>query len=155
MSTHRTILSYPLSPFFVIFCNVVGTSHARDFQLLQDVVDSVSSLVIENEYVERLRRLCNTLLALCRPLVQHHGNAAVVQEQQAGLLLNFASGHETGAVEDGLMPSNMAGEVQEEGMEREPWQDDMMWQLFQAQPSLDWFNSDILDPASWDLNMPS
>jgi hypothetical protein len=105
--------------------------------------------------VERLRRLCNTLLALCRPLVQQHRNATVVQEQQAGLLLNFASGIGTGAAEDGVMPSDMVGDMQEEGVEQEPWQDDMMWQLFQAQPSLDWFNSDILDPASWDLNMMS
>jgi myosin-crossreactive antigen len=28
-----------------------------------------------------------------------------------------------------------------------------MWQLFQSQPSLDWFNADILDPA-WDINQP-
>ncbi|KAL1600483.1 hypothetical protein SLS60_006869 [Paraconiothyrium brasiliense] len=150
-----TVLSYPLSPFFVLFCNVVGTSNSRDFQLLQDVVDSVSSLVIENKYVERLRRLCNTLLALCRPLIQQHGNAAVVQEQQAGLLLNFAAGNEAGVTEDVVMPSCMTGEAQEESIETEPWQDDMMWQLFQAQPSLDWFNSDILDLDSWDLSLQS
>ncbi|KAK7181265.1 hypothetical protein PSPO01_12742 [Paraphaeosphaeria sporulosa] len=150
-----TILSYPLSPFFVLFCNVVGTSDVRDFQLLQDVVDSVSSLVIENKHVERLTRLCNALLALCRPLVQQHGSAAIVQEQQAGLLLNFASGNEATAAEDGLATSQLTGEPQEESPVKEPWQDDMMWQLFQAQPSLDWFNSDILDPASWDLNLPS
>jgi hypothetical protein len=28
-----------------------------------------------------------------------------------------------------------------------------MWQLFQSQPSLDWFNADILDPA-WDIGQP-
>jgi hypothetical protein len=33
-----------------------------------------------------------------------------------------------------------------------PWDDEMMWQLFQCQPSLDWFDSDILDPAAWDLS---
>ncbi|KAJ4360718.1 uncharacterized protein N0V89_001285 [Didymosphaeria variabile] len=89
------------------------------------------------------------------PLVQQHGNAAVVQEQQAGLLLNFAAGNEAAVTEDGVMQSSITGEAQEEVMANEPWQDDMMWQLFQAQPSLDWFNSDILDPASWDLNLPS
>lgn len=40
-------------------------------------------------------------------------------------------------------------------MGAEAWQDDMMWQLFQAQPSLDWFNSNILDPAVWDLDFPN
>ena len=34
------------------------------------------------------------------------------------------------------------------------WGDGMMWQLFQAQPTLEWFNSEILDPDMWDLNLP-
>lgn len=128
---------------------MVGTSDARDFQLLQDVVDSVSSLVIENKYVGRLRRLCNTLLALCRPLVQQ-GTAA---EQQAGLLLNFASGNEATPAAQSVASPAFTERLQEEGLMKEPWEDDMMWQLFQAQPSLDWFNSDILDLDSWDLNL--
>lgn len=40
---------------------------------------------------------------------------------------------------DGFMPST--------------WNDDMMWQLFQSQPSLDWFNADILDPT-WNYSVP-
>ena len=40
------------------------------------------------------------------------------------------------------------------GVDDQAWGDGMMWQLFQAQPSLEWFNSEILDPEMWDLNMP-
>jgi hypothetical protein len=64
------MLSYPLCPFFVVFCNVVGTSNERDFQLLQAVTDGISTLVTENKYVNRLHRLCATLLSLCTPLVK-------------------------------------------------------------------------------------
>lgn len=151
----RTILSYPISPFFIIFCNVVGTSDVRDFQLLQDVVDSVSSLVMENKYVGRLRRLCNTLLALCRPLVQNLHPAALQERQLPAHSRrdeDTTPGHghhnvlENGSNEVGSF-SGITG--------AEAWQDDMMWQLFQAQPSLDWFNSDILDPAVWELDFPN
>ncbi|KAJ4304688.1 hypothetical protein N0V90_000215 [Kalmusia sp. IMI 367209] len=157
-----TILSYPLSPFFVLFCNVVGTSNASDFRLLQDVVDSVSSLVIENKHVERLRRLCNTLLSLCRPLVQQdldNANPPSTQETWHSLAPN-ATPPNAARNEDMAMPpgdtvvENSEGSQEVKGT-NELWNDDMMWQLFQCQPSLDWFNSDILDPGTWDLNLPS
>ena len=152
------MLSYPLCPFFVVFCNVVGTSNERDFQLLQAVTDGISALVTENKYVNRLHRLCATLLSLCTPLVKTPGpqdlsstSAAVPGfSAQASTqpstfssvrntpdLLNIESSVSTGG-SDGFLPST--------------WNDDMMWQLFQSQPSLDWFNADILDPT-WDFNM--
>lgn len=150
---HRTVLSYPISPFFVIFCNVVGTSDVRDFQLLQDVVDSVSSLVIENKYVERLRRLCNMLLSLCRPLVHSYLHPTSVIERQPAETSNMMNQDVTPT---DLGFTNLEGTYAESHtLMKEPWQDDMMWQLLQAQPSLDWFNSELLDPASWDLNLPS
>ncbi|CAE7013165.1 hypothetical protein PTNB73_00946 [Pyrenophora teres f. teres] len=148
-----SLLSYPLCPFFVVFCNVVGTSDPRDFQLLQDVTDSISGLVTENRYVHRLHRLCATLLGLCKPLV----NVPDVQEpvqQQAPLdmatmmpepfapVMTFNSG-----------PDLLNGNNDATSMMPSSWNDDMMWQLFQSQPSLDWFNADILDPA-WDPSLP-
>ena len=152
----RTILSYPLAPFFVLFCNVVGTSDARDFRLLQDVVESVSSLVIENKYVERLRRLCNALLSLCRPLVHSNLNPDVMQERQPVPALISDEDVTPAYIESATM-QQMHAEASTPSKEiaGEGWQDDMMWQLFQAQPSLDWFNSDILDPLTWDLSTPN
>jgi hypothetical protein len=159
LTAHRTMLSYPLCPFFVVFCNVVGTSNESDFQLLQAVTDGISALVSENKYVNRLHRLCSTLLSLCAPLVKtsdqqdrSNTNAAVpgfsayTSTHSSSLssmnntpdLLSVAPGAE-GSNTDGFLAST--------------WNDDMMWQLFQSQPSLDWFNADILDPM-WDLNVP-
>ena len=155
------MLSYPLCPFFVVFCNVVGTSNERDFQLLQAVTDGISALVTENKYVNMLHRLCATLLSLCTPLVKTTGpqdlnsaSAAVpgfsaqTSAQPSIMssvrntpdLLNMGSSVGTGGSDGpgGFLPST--------------WNDDMMWQLFQSQPSLDWFNADILDPT-WDFNM--
>jgi hypothetical protein len=140
------MLSYPLCPFFVVFCNVVGTSDAQDFQLLQDVTDGISELVAENKFVNRLHRLCTALLDLCKPLIQnlsatttmHNAGApeavGVPTESHPGQL-NFPDAN--GNVDNFLNSS---------------WNDDRMWQLFQSQPSLDWFNADILDPG-WDLSL--
>jgi len=49
-------------------------------------------------------------------------------------------------------PDMLHGNNDATGMMPSSWNDDMMWQLFQSQPSLDWFNADILDPA-WDPNL--
>lgn len=137
----RTLLSYPLCPFFVVFCNVVGTSNAQDFHLLQDVTDGISELVAENKFVNRLHRLCSTLIGLCKPLIQSpipNAMTAELQIPEPGILpidtnvgqLNFTEADDN--VGEFLASS---------------WNDDRMWQLFQSQPSLDWFNADILDPA--------
>jgi hypothetical protein len=141
------MLSYPLCPFFVVFCNVVGTSDARDFQLLQDVTDGISTLVSKNKYVHRLHRLCETLLGLSKPLVQptapnSHASAAVPIVQVAGSSLPTLDAPVV------LDTSNASAN----GFMTSTWNDDMMSQLFQFQPSLDWFNADILDPT-WDFNM--
>jgi hypothetical protein len=145
----RSMLSYPICPFFVVFCNVVGTSSAQDFQLLQDVTDGLSALVTENKYVHRLHRLCATLLGLCRPLVQTadlDGQTSQPTGSSTGPLATFPL---PAAFSNGPDILN-SGKNDNTGMMPSSWNDDMMWQLFQSQPSLDWFNADILDP-SWGL----
>lgn len=147
-----TILSYPLCPFFVVFCNVVGTSDTRDFQLLQDVTNGISTLVTENKYVNRLHRLCATLLGLCRPLVPVTSFDGPAPPLSTEFLAQTTAEPQpmafdtTRNVMDGSIPNGDVGETLPSS-----WNDDMMWQLFQSQPSLDWFNADILDPT-WDLS---
>jgi hypothetical protein len=137
------MLSYPLCPFFVVFCNVVGTSNAKDFQLLEDVTDSISELVTENKFVNRLHRLCTTLLGLCKPLI-HTGSTSTTAStlgvpEKAVLPANLNSGQL-----NFLDTNNDFGDFSNSS-----WNDQMMTDLFNAQPSLDWFNADVLDP-NWD-----
>ncbi|KAF2824767.1 putative Zn(II)2Cys6 transcription factor-like protein [Ophiobolus disseminans] len=146
-----TMLSYPLCPFFVVFCNVVGTSNAQDFQLLQDVTDGISELVSENKFVNRLHRLCSTLLELCKPLIQTpaiHGRASAPTVSIRPVNSNTIP---TEADSQQMMVSDANGNVDD--FLNSSWQDDRMWQLFQSQPSLDWFNADILDPAWGDFGL--
>lgn len=152
------MLSYPLCPFFVVFCNVVGTSNERDFQLLQAVTEGISALVTENKYVNRLHRLCATLLSLCTPLVktscpQDRNNiSAAVPGFSAPISTQPSTIPSMSNTPDILdIPANVRGST--DSLLPSTWNDDMMWQLFQSQPSLDWFNADILDPT-WDFNGP-
>lgn len=153
------MLSYPLCPFFVVFCNVVGTSNECDFQLLQSVTDGVSSLVTENKYVNRLHRLCATLLSLCTPLVKTSGSQDRLNMSAAvpGFTVPTATYPSTLPSSRNTPPDvlNMGlnAATNSDGLMASTWNDDMMWQLFQSQPSLDWFNADILDPT-WDFNVP-
>ena len=143
------MLSHPLCPFFVVFCNVVGTSDAQDFKLLEDVIDSISSLVTENKYVNRLHRLCATLLGLCKPLVQNpSAQNQVHHAASTGSLTAYPTSMHFNHGPD-MLPSGVDNSAN--AMMASSWNDDMMWQLFQSQPSLDWFNADILDPA-WDMS---
>jgi hypothetical protein len=140
----RTMLSYPLCPFFVVFCNVVGTSDVKDFQLLQDVTDSISELVTENKFVNRLHRLCTTLLGLCKPLVHTsepiNTTSPMAVPNRAVLPTHFNSEQQL----DFMNTNNEFG-----GFPTSSWNDQMMTDLFNAQPSLDWFNANVLDP-DWD-----
>jgi hypothetical protein len=149
------MLSYPLCPFFVVFCNVVGTSNPQDFQLLQDVTDGISTLVTENKFVNRLHRLCATLLGLCKPLVstpiiEAQAHFPNMNTMPAPNLPTPPVGADHGGLEHGA--SGVGGQGAD-GFMASSWNDNMMWQLFQSQPSLDWFNADILDPT-WDFNGP-
>lgn len=153
------MLSYPLCPFFVVFCNVVGTSNERDFQLLQTVTDGISALITENKYVNRLHKLCATLLSLCTPLVntsrpQDRSNtSAAVPGILAQASANPSSLSSILNTPDLLNVAPNTETTSSEASFLSTWNDDMMWQLFQSQPSLDWFNADILDPT-WDMGVP-
>ena len=41
---YRTALYHPLTPLFVLFCNVVATSNKQDFETLQRVASGLDNL---------------------------------------------------------------------------------------------------------------
>lgn len=65
----RTVLYYPLRPYFVLFCNVVATSDAGDFELMEEFVKTLVQAPNPTPSAKRLQRLCSALVRLCRPLV--------------------------------------------------------------------------------------
>lgn len=65
----RTVLYYPLRPYFVLFCNVVATSDAGDFGLMEEFVKTLVEAPNPTLSAKRLQKLCGALVRLCRPLV--------------------------------------------------------------------------------------
>ncbi|CAG7939139.1 unnamed protein product [Penicillium salamii] len=63
-----TVLLYPLTPFFVIFCNVVATSNLDDLRLLEEVTVTISRLKEQYIIGMNLHRLLSELIGLCDEL---------------------------------------------------------------------------------------
>ncbi|RAH62252.1 hypothetical protein BO85DRAFT_516783 [Aspergillus piperis CBS 112811] len=118
-----TILFYPMTPFYIIFCNVVGTSNMEDYQLLRDTTQGLQQFIDYNPAIARLYHLFTTFLNLCSPLV----NPPVVQE-------------------DAMMVSSLEQPI---SMDMRPemgpwWNSEDMWELFNTQPLLQWVDADNL-----------
>ncbi|KAJ5165488.1 uncharacterized protein N7500_007318 [Penicillium coprophilum] len=117
-----TVLLYPLTPFFVLFCNVVSSSHYKDFGLMQDITRGLSRFVHANKWIHKVHSLFNMFLGLCGPLMQHVGSEKP-----------WSIGHD-GSVDNTLPHESL-----------EHTDESLMWDLFTAQPSLEWFDLDLGD----------
>ncbi|OQE40043.1 hypothetical protein PENCOP_c006G00166 [Penicillium coprophilum] len=148
-----TILLYPLSPFFVLFCNVIGELDMDDYNLMQDITESLSQFTT-SPYISKLLKLLDYLQNLCVPLIQakqRMGSQAKVPtlypsitgnwhdhpaslDENAHSLMNGSSYVDTLAGENPQnLPTPSDGYVAD---------DAMMWQLFTSELSLEWFESD-------------
>lgn len=65
---HRTFLYYPLTAFFMLFCNVVTTSHASDFKLMKLITDTLSEHNDLSPSVAKLQHLFATFVSLSEHL---------------------------------------------------------------------------------------
>ncbi|KAL0256856.1 hypothetical protein SLS55_007665 [Diplodia seriata] len=64
-----TLLFYPLTPFFILFCNVVATSNRDDFALMKAMTEDLSDFSDRSTSIERLQRLFTIFLGLAEPLL--------------------------------------------------------------------------------------
>lgn len=159
------MLLFPLSPFFVLFCNVVATSDHQDFEMIKKITDDLRQFAKANASIGKLYGLFSKFLDLCAPLIKvdavsglYESEPAVPAESglgrrtpvhQAGSytdmfgrtadqVLNTLSGGVNGRMTSGLPQS--AGNQSVEG-----WDDSLMWELFGNQPSLGWTESELWD----------
>ncbi|GIJ91244.1 hypothetical protein Asppvi_010209 [Aspergillus pseudoviridinutans] len=61
-----TVLLNPLTPFFVVFCNVVATSNTDDFHLLQQITANLCRHKGRNSFVSNMHSLFSQFIDLCR-----------------------------------------------------------------------------------------
>ncbi|EAU29690.1 predicted protein [Aspergillus terreus NIH2624] len=154
-----TVLLYPLSPFFVLFCNVVRESDFEDYTLLKEVTQGLSRIT-GNSYVSKMLDLLTALQNLCEPLFQ------TTMDIQQGSQVSETYGTMDGPVyqavapdttnhtsldcshpgppstEPVIEPSSTGILPPEMYPESSTSTDGLIWQLFNSQFSLGWFDVD-------------
>jgi len=158
MITSRTMLLSPLSPFFVLFCNVVATSDQRDFEMIKTITDDLRHFVKANDSIGKLYGLFSKFLDLCAPLIKpNHGmlesiSVFPVDGKTPGQTSSYPDVY--GRASDQALhrlPSPMASRAtsgmaqSQEPQSVEGWDDSLMWELFDNQPSLGWAESELWD----------
>ncbi|KAI3021623.1 transcriptional regulator family: Fungal Specific TF [Aspergillus niger] len=131
-----TLFFYPLSAFFVVICNIIGTLDHSDFELLQQITQSLSQFK-QDPHLGKLLNLLQSLEDLCEPLFQV-GNSG-----PENMSSNLGTSGPNQLIEpvtmDGILPS--ASFNNNFGLNDEPIPnpdlnasaDWLMWQLFNSQ----------------------
>ncbi|KAH7042694.1 hypothetical protein B0J12DRAFT_206187 [Macrophomina phaseolina] len=161
-----TALYLPLHAYFVLFCNVVATSHARDFQLMKEFADSLMSLPNLNAAGHRLAKLCTTLVNLCQPLIQQSSSDNPPNGETNGSTTTDYSLEgqrpQNGMPGEGIMPMmpnttfnpwfqrslSGTGAAAVSGAPSTSSSDEMILALFDVQPTLDWLGADVFGQGS-------
>ncbi|KAJ5288617.1 transcriptional regulator family: Fungal Specific TF [Penicillium angulare] len=158
-----TMLLFPLSPFFVLFCNVVATSDHRDFEMIKKITGDLHQFARANASIGKLYGLFSKFLDLCAPLIKQNPCPSNADQHIPGIQNNL---------NDGRIPSQMSNSFAEtfgrgnahplktlpspgtnstiSGVPPsvpsvEGWDDSLMWELFDNQPSLGWAESELWD----------
>ncbi|KAJ5918386.1 transcriptional regulator family: Fungal Specific TF [Penicillium verhagenii] len=156
-----TMLLFPLSPFFVLFCNVVATSDHRDFEMIKEITGNLRQFAKANASIGKLYGLFSKFLDLCTPLIREK-NAWSSSEGTVSDFPGTLSGRvpALGApyaevfsrTTEGTLntlpcpsPGSAVSVVPQSIPSVEGWNDNLMWELFDNQPSLGWAESELWD----------
>ncbi|KAL2695008.1 hypothetical protein AAEP93_008373, partial [Penicillium crustosum] len=158
-----TALLYPLTPLFVVFCNVVATSDIEDLELLKDVTSTISRIKDQCTFGSNLYRLLSELIKLCsnlhdiqpsQPPHNHHvqsqgsptGVSSIVGKinrtiESEVAMLNFTEGDANSRwhVQQRTQQSDCHRSC--EGPKRSSiWDEGLMRELFNTHPSVEWLD---------------
>ncbi|KAL3440308.1 hypothetical protein BJX65DRAFT_316735 [Aspergillus insuetus] len=163
-----TLLFFPLSPFFVVFCNVIYTRNSEDYTLLSKVTRGISRFSNQSRPVAELYKLFAAFLGLCETLFQK----SRAPELGLNSFQSFDTGPTTTLIQPDSAPgtgtlldetlslsryglpvgSNLPQAGDDAGQDEAvfygqpgavgPSDNELMWDLLQAQPWLGWLRPD-------------
>jgi hypothetical protein len=144
------MLLFPLAPFFVLFCNVIATSNEKDFDMIHKITDDLHQFAEANASIGKLYKLFSKFLDLCAPLVKGKLEQPVTTLSEMG---------PTDKVDQAGSYTDMFGRAADQAMVSlqnsdptasstasrtvEGWDDSLVWELFDNQPSLGWAESEL------------
>ncbi|KAF9250538.1 transcriptional regulator family: Fungal Specific TF [Penicillium roqueforti] len=148
-----TVLLYPFSPFFVLFCNIIGELDMDDYNLMQEITQSLSQFAA-SPYISKLLKLLYYLQNLCVPLIQakqRMGPQVKVPTLYPSMAGTWHVGDPASDEHSHLLMSSSpyVDPVAETNLQQLQTTSDgsyapddaLMWQLFNSQISLEWFES--------------
>ncbi|KAB8220558.1 hypothetical protein BDV33DRAFT_191172 [Aspergillus novoparasiticus] len=77
---HWTLLYYPLTAVFVLFCNTVVTSHIGDFNLLKTVADCLTQSGTASEHIANLQKLFQEFVSLSQRFLNEENSTALTNQ---------------------------------------------------------------------------
>ncbi|KAF5854989.1 hypothetical protein ETB97_010359 [Aspergillus alliaceus] len=89
---HWTLLYYPLTAVFVLFCNAVVTSHMGDFNLLKTVADCLTQSGTASQSIAKLQKLFQEFVSLSQRFLNDESSAVLVQQGTSQGSLSPAQG---------------------------------------------------------------
>jgi hypothetical protein len=148
------MLLFPLAPFFVLFCNVIATSNERDFNMIKNVTDDLHQFAEANASIGKLYKLFSKFLDLCAPLIKGNPDHSEPDQPVLSEVGPIDKLYQTGSYADmfgGAADQDMVNLRSTERTEKdsavprvvEGWDDSLVWELFDNQPSLGWAESEL------------
>ncbi|PYI09394.1 hypothetical protein BO78DRAFT_308323 [Aspergillus sclerotiicarbonarius CBS 121057] len=145
-----TLFLYPLTPFFVLFCHIIGSLDQRDFDLTQDITKSLSRFK-GHAHLEKVLKLLTSLEQLCEPLFQAREEGASARPFERPLALSMPetnTGEALASAVDPMMEGFSAGDVHPRNSDMAhaalgPSVDWLTWQMFDSQLPSGWLNVDF------------
>jgi len=150
----RTLLFFPLSPFFVLFCNVVYSANLDDYALMAAVTKEIMRFVEKHPAIAEIHKLFSAFLALAEPLIhnQPHGRSlpipdAATSGSEPTISTRMTTQYHSHPVSLNISQENGIsipdqGIVTQDGLV-DP-DEDLLWDLIDSQPWLGWMGSDGL-----------
>ncbi|KAJ5098841.1 hypothetical protein N7532_005842 [Penicillium argentinense] len=151
-----TIFLYPLSPFFVLFCNIIRELDQNDYNLIQEITQSLAPFVA-SPYISKLLRLLGSLQKICTPLIQAKERlgpktrVAPWYPSMTGVLPNTSAPIDDSSYpinftsySDSVPPAMPQMQAQAPGDQVYPPTDELMWHLFNRQLSMECFQKDFV-----------
>ncbi|KAJ5375525.1 hypothetical protein N7517_007531 [Penicillium concentricum] len=108
---HWTLLVYPITAYFVLFCNAVATSDTDDFKLMKTIVDCLTPIETTSRPIVQVRTIFRHFLSLAGGVFNDKSNSMVLVPDRQVQPVQSQSNSLQHWMPDSLFPSSTAGTV--------------------------------------------
>lgn len=176
-NSSRTILCYPFTSFFILFCNVISKGSRSDYQLMQEFVEYLSEIRKTSAPIDKLHKLCIPFCALASSILKSSSIDEVSQDintmhsskrqetrrtsfRQTSVVVDTQATHQSqggyapSIITDGeTMHRDSIAPLSDQNTPFDIGDDEFFAQFMDAQPRLQWLDSDFTAfEHTWDYS---